>query len=115
MEERKSDFQQKLDAQINELESKLDNLKLKAKDATADAKVKYNELIDDLEPKIAEGKAKLKELADTADDAWDDVKEGAASIWDQMKTTFRNVKDRFDGDDDDEIVADAEEPKVEEQ
>ena len=90
MEERKSDFQQKLDAQINELESKLDNLKLKAKDATADAKVKYNELIDDLEPKIAEGKAKLK-------------------------ATFRNVKDRFDGDDDDEVVADAEEPKVEEQ
>ena len=56
----------------------------------------------------------MKELVDTADDAWDDVKEGAASIWDQMKTTFRNVKDRFDGDDDDEIVADAEEPKVEE-
>ena len=113
--EEKSEFKQKLDTQVNELEAQVDKLKLKAKEATEDAKEKYNELIDELEPKIAEGKAKLKELADTADDAWDDVKEGAASIWDQMKTTFRNVKDRFDGDDDDEIVADAEEPKVEEQ
>lgn len=113
MEEKKSDFQAKLNAQVDELEAKLDNLKLKAKDATAEAKVKYNDLIDDIEPKIAEGKAKLKELADTADDAWDDVKEGAASIWEQMKSTFKNVKDRFDGDDDDDDDIVAEEPKAE--
>ena len=102
MEEKKSDFQEKLNAQVDELEAKLDNLKLKAKDATADAKEKYNALIDDIEPKIAEGKAKLKELADTADDAWDDVKEGAASIWEQMKSTFNKVADKFAKDDEDE-------------
>ena len=76
---------------------------------------KYNELIDELEPKIAEGKAKLKELADTADDAWDDVKEGAASIWDQMKSTFSKVADRFDKDDEPEVTAEpdvTEEPKA---
>ena len=70
-------------------------------------------MIDELEPKIAEGKAKLKELADTADDAWDDVKEGAASIWDQMKATFSKVADRFDKDDEPEAEPDVtEEPKA---
>jgi len=46
MEEKKSDFQEKLKAQIDELELKLDSLKLKAKDATADAREKYNKLIN---------------------------------------------------------------------
>ena len=92
-----------MNAQIDELELKLDSLKLKAKDATADAREKYNKLINDLEPRIAEGRAKLKELAETADDAWDDVQEGAAAIWEQMKITVKNVRDRFDGDDEDVI------------
>ena len=113
--EEKSEFKQKLDTQLNELETQVDKLKAKAKEATEEAKVKYNELIDELEPKIAEGKAKLKELADTADDAWDDEKEGAASIWDQMKSTFSKVADRFDKDDEPEVTAEpdvTEEPKA---
>ena len=110
--EEKSEFKEKLDSQLNDLETQVEKLKLKAKEATEEAKVKYNELIDELEPKIAEGKAKLKELADTADDAWDDVKEGAASIWDQMKVTFNKVADKFDKDDEPKAT---EEPKTTEE
>ena len=48
--EEKSEFKQKLDTQLNELETQVDKLKAKAKEATEEAKVKYNELIDELEP-----------------------------------------------------------------
>lgn len=106
MEENKSTFKERLNLQIHELELKMDKLKLKAKAASDDAKEKYKEVIDDLDPKVADAKTKLREFGDSADDAWDDVKEGAASVWEQMKTTFNNIKDRFgDDDDNDEGVA----------
>ena len=49
--EEKSEFKEKLDTQLNELETQVDKLKAKAKEATEEAKVKYNELIDELEAK----------------------------------------------------------------
>jgi len=109
--EEKSSYQQKVEAQLEEWKADLEVLKAKAKDVTVDLQAEYNEKIKELEPKIAEGKAKLAELVDTADDAWDDVKEGAESIWKQMKETFNNVKEKFDKDDEPKTP---EAPKAEE-
>jgi len=97
--EEKSNYQKKVESQLNDWKADLDALKEKAKGASADLQAEYNEKIKELEPKIAEGKVKLAELADAADDAWEDVKDGAESIWGQLKSTFKDVKDRFDKDD----------------
>ena len=104
MEDKKSEFRKKLEMQLDELEVALDNLKLKAKDATADVKEKYTELIDELEPKLEAGRAKMKELLNSTDEAWDDISDGAASIWEPLKVTFKNVKDRFDGDEEEKAT-----------
>jgi len=53
-----------------------------------------------------EGKSKLKDLKESSAEAWDAVKDGADSIWDTMKATFAEVKDRLrDKDDDDDKKA----------
>lgn len=96
--EDKKNYQEKMEAQIDEWKKDLEALKARANAAKTDLKLKYEEQIKELEPKIAEGKAKLKELADATDDAWEEVKDGAESIWEQMKITFKNVKDKFDKD-----------------
>ncbi len=100
--EQKEAYQQKIQAQLDEWRSDIDRLKEKAKNATAEQKLKYQEHIDKLELKMDEGKSKLKDLKESSAEAWDAVKDGADSIWDTMKATFAEVKEKFSDKDDDE-------------
>ena len=45
------------------------------------------------------GRSKLKDLKESGGEAWNEIKEGADSIWDTMKATFKEVKEKFKDDD----------------
>ncbi len=94
-QEKKESYQQKIQEQLDEWRADIDRLKERAKNATAETKLKYQENIDRLELKMEEGRSKLKDLKESGADAWDAVKEGADSIWDTMKATFAEVKERM--------------------
>jgi len=100
-QEKKESYQQKIQEQLDEWRADIDRLKEKAKNATAETKLKYQENIDKLELKMDEGKSKLKDLKESGSEAWDAVKEGADSIWATMKATFAEVKERLKDKDDD--------------
>ena len=105
-QESKETYQQKIQEQLDEWRADIDRLREKAKNASAETKLKYQENIDKLELKMDEGKSKLKDLKESSAEAWDAVKDGADSIWDTMKATFAEVKDRLrDKDDDDDKKA----------
>ena len=105
-QEQKESYQQKIQDQLDEWRSDIDRLKEKAKNATAEKKLKYQETIDKMELKMDEGKSKLKDLKESGSEAWDAVKDGADSIWDTMKATFAEVKERLRDKDDDDIQED---------
>lgn len=94
-QEKKESYQQKIQEQLDEWRADIDRLKERAKNATAETKLKYQENIDRLELKMEEGRSKLKDLKESGADAWDAVKDGADSIWDTMKATFAEVKERL--------------------
>ena len=100
--EQKETYQQKIQEQLDEWRADIDRLKEKAKNATAETKLKYQDNIDKLEHKMDEGKSKLKNLKESSAEAWDAVKDGADSIWDTMQATFAEVKERLKDKDDDE-------------
>ena len=100
-QEKKESYQQKIQEQLDEWRADIDRLKERAKNATAETKLKYQENIDRLELKMEEGRSKLKDLKESGADAWDAVKEGADSIWDTMKATFAEVKERLKDKDED--------------
>jgi len=99
--EQKENYQKKIESQLDEWRADIDRLREKAKGATAEAKLKYQESIDKLEIRLEEGKSKLKDLKESSGDAWEAVKDGADSIWDTMKATFAEVKERLKDKDDD--------------
>jgi len=99
-QEQKENYQRKIESQLDEWRADIDRLKERAKNATSEAKVKYQEHIDKLELKMDEGRARLKTLKETGGDAWEAVREGADSIWDTMKATFAEVKERLRDKDD---------------
>lgn len=96
--EEKSSYRRKVDAQFEDLKIDLEALKAKVQNVTTDWQAEYQEKIRELEPKIAEGKVRLAELADTADEAWDEMKEGTELILKQLRETFKNVKEKFNKD-----------------
>lgn len=65
----------KLQASIDEHQAKLEELKQQAIEESQEALQDIEAAIQDLEPKLEQAKAKALEIADIADDAWDDVKQ----------------------------------------
>ncbi len=88
-------YQQKMQAQLDEWSAEVDKLKAKASGASADAQLKLNKEIEELEGKIEQGKANLAEIADTSEDAWGSIKKGVESAWDSMKSSFSDAAAKF--------------------
>jgi len=88
-------YQQKKEAQLNEWQADIDKIKAKTSMASADVQIEMNKQIDILEKKIDEGKTKLSDLADAADDMYESMKEGVESAWDSLKMTFSDVASKF--------------------
>jgi len=93
--ERKELYQEKMEAQLQEWQAKFDELKAKARQASADAHLQYEKQIDALQPKLEAAKQKLRELQLASDNAWGDVKVGMEGAWNELKTTWGNVLSRF--------------------
>lgn len=92
---KKEAYEKKLEAQLDEWNAKIDVLKAKAQRAGADAKVDYEETIEDLQQKRAAAKSKLQDLREASDDAWDDLKEGVEQAWDNLGQAVSRATERF--------------------
>lgn len=90
-------YRQKKQAELDEWQAKVDQLKAKASGASADAQLEMNKQIEALESKIEEGQAKLAEIAETSDDAWESFKERFESAWDSVKSAFSEAASKIKG------------------
>lgn len=88
-------YQQKRQAQLDEWKAEVDKLKAKASGASADAQLELNREIEALEGRIEQGRAKIAELAEASDDAWESIKDGVESAWDSMKSAFSDAAAKF--------------------
>ncbi len=104
-QEQKENYQKKIESQLDEWRAEIDRLKAKARNTSADTKLKYQENIDKLEMKMDEGKSKLKDIRESSGEAWESIREGADSIWDTMKATFAEVRDKLSDDEKEEKKA----------
>jgi hypothetical protein len=88
-------YQQKMEAKLDEWKAEVDLLKAKASGASANAKLKLNQQVKDLEAKIGQGKAKVAELANASEESWDSIKEGIESAWGSLKSAFKDAASKF--------------------
>ncbi|MCF6147814.1 MAG: coiled coil domain-containing protein [Candidatus Kuenenia sp.] len=94
MNKRKA-YEEKLDAQLREWRSKIENLKAKADKADAEAKIEYYRNIDSLKNDYNALQAKLLQLKSAADESWEDIKAGSETAWEELKTAFSNAMAKF--------------------
>ncbi|KST69982.1 sll1863 family stress response protein [Mastigocoleus testarum] len=93
--ESKQEYQKKMEAQLQNLQTKIDEFKVKASLAKADAKDAYDEQISILNTKQHEAKLKFQEIQKSSESAWEDMKSGMENAWNDLQTSFNKATANF--------------------
>lgn len=88
-------FQEKLQAQLDEWGIDLAQLRAKAAQTSEAARLAMDIQLVTLEAKLQAGQERLAELADTSEDAWGSIQGGFESAWGSMKTAFSEAAAKF--------------------
>ena len=75
--------------------AEISKLKAKADDARADAQLEYYKQIEELREQQQDAQAKLNELREAGEDAWEDLKAGIDNAWSSLGEAFKSAASRF--------------------
>jgi uncharacterized coiled-coil DUF342 family protein len=91
----KEAYQEKLEAQIKEWSAKVTELKAKADQAGADAKIQMYQQIDQLRARKDAAQQKLTEIKAASADSWEALKTGSEKALGDLKKTWESMKSKF--------------------
>lgn len=91
----KQAYQEKLEAQLREWDARLDLVKAKAAELGADAKIEFETQLAALQQRQHEARAKLADLRERSEEAWEDVKEGTERAWSELAKATESFVSRF--------------------
>ncbi|MFZ2960892.1 MAG: hypothetical protein WA705_28775 [Candidatus Ozemobacteraceae bacterium] len=87
----KEAYKQKIEAELEMVQAKLGEFKAQAKISTADARIKYAKQIEEIELGIDTTKAKLNELGEAGEGAWEQIKTSVESAWGKLRAAVENT------------------------
>ncbi|MCX7149882.1 MAG: hypothetical protein NTY05_10820 [Rhodocyclales bacterium] len=88
-------YKQKMAAQLKEWSAQIDLFEAKAENAGADMKVRRAEELDGLRAKHRTAHEKLGALEKASGEAWEQIKETADKIREDLKTGMAEARARF--------------------
>lgn len=93
---KKTEYEKKLQAQLDEFSAEIDRLKERADKAEAGAEPWHHKQIEVLQEKHKLARKKLGELKEAGDDAWEDMKIGITLAWDSVGVALKSAQKRFE-------------------
>jgi chromosome segregation ATPase len=97
--ERHDEYREKWQSLVDQLGSRIDELKERARGATAEAREEMAEHLQDLEGQREKAKARLKDLAEAGEEVWGEMAEEAEELFGKLKGSLDRIVSRFGGDD----------------
>jgi len=94
-QEKEKAYQEKIATQLQGFAAKIDELKVKADQAKAEAKVKYAKQIEDLRVKQESARQKLQKLKEAGGGALGDLKRGLDAAIEELNTALHDALSRF--------------------
>lgn len=88
-------YKQKMAAQLKEWSAQIDLLEAKVENAGADMKVKRAKQLHELRAKQHAASEKMKELGRASGEAWEQAKETADKIWEDLKAGVAAAHSKF--------------------
>ena len=89
--DKRTEYVEKLSAQMVEWDAHNDLHKDKAESATPEAKFEYANTIAALQLKRDEAAVKLQGISTAGDDEWEDLKTGTDQVWGEVRTILRDA------------------------
>jgi len=91
----KDAYKAKIQAEIELAQAKLSELKAQAKVSASDVRIKYSQMVDDLERKPDATKTKLNELGPASEGAWEHLKDGIQVAWTDLENGIGKAAAKF--------------------
>lgn len=91
----KNQYIEKAKARIAQWDAEIDKKKAEADEAEADAKIEYQKQLSEMRTQRDKAEARLTELKNATDDAWEDVKSGFDRALDDISSAFTNAATRY--------------------
>ncbi|UOG90994.1 MAG: hypothetical protein L3K52_12385 [Candidatus Thiothrix sulfatifontis] len=88
-------YKQKIEGELALAQAKLAEFQARAKMASADTRISYDEHMHDMEKKFDVAKAKLKEFGEASDGAWENMKDGVESAWHSLSNSVKDATAKF--------------------
>ncbi|MGA6926556.1 MAG: hypothetical protein WBY88_12785 [Desulfosarcina sp.] len=96
MSEKRDAYVKKLKAQLDVWNADIDKLDARAARAEAEARIEYQERMDDLRAKRDDARDKLSAMQQAGEGAWEDLKEGLENSWEILKISFNRATSEFE-------------------
>jgi recombinational DNA repair ATPase RecF len=90
MDER-SEYVEKLSAQMVEWDNQIEQLKDKAKSATPESTVDHSKTIETLQLKRNEAAEKLQGISTAGDHEWEELKSGTDRVWGEVRDILHDT------------------------
>ena len=89
--DKRTEYVEKLSAQMLEWDAQIDQLKFKARSDTPEVRLEYSDAIAALQIKRDEAALKLQGISTAGDDEWEDLKAGTEQLWGDFTTMLGNA------------------------
>ena len=96
-DQEKEEYQRQIETKLNELEKRIDELQVKAKEAGKEVKDEINKAVNEaeLEKKKEAAKKKLEELKSASADTWDKVKAELDDAVEELEKAYERTVSYF--------------------
>lgn len=91
----KNEYIEILAAELRELSSQIDVLTAKAENAAEQVKHNYDDDLEALRAKQHAAVEKMKELEEHRGEAWEELKQTADTVWQDLRTGLASVVTKF--------------------
>jgi len=92
---KRDEYVAKMKAELDDLNAQIDTLAAKSKGAKKDMQARYKQEMADLRAQSGKASAKLDELKDASEDAWDNMVAEMEKIRDAFKHSYNYFKSQF--------------------
>jgi len=89
------EYIEKLKNKLDEWDADIDELEASALKTKADLKYELEDQVASLKIKRDIARAKLLELMDSGEDAWQDIREGVDEAWTSLKLAIEKARSHF--------------------
>jgi hypothetical protein len=91
----KEAYKQKAEAELELAHARVVEFNAKAKNFTADTRIKYAKHLEELEHSVDSAKARLKELGEAGEDGWEKMKDGVERAMNGLRKAIHDVAEKF--------------------